>query len=205
VLAYKEYIDEEYRFVSALFLAPADGSQAAKVELPGEPQRFAWSPSGRWIAVLIGGEPRNKLAIVDASRALVVRTIDLPWAAYEVLWSPDDARILLRAFNDRELAIATTNGGPVARIATPGRSAVIGWMKGPLPRAAPKASRPPPVELATIVLWRRSDGALRRFRPPGGAIDAELERVGLYYGYNLRRAKFPGRVAFIPFRALFSR
>jgi hypothetical protein len=55
----------------------------------------------------------------------------------------------------------------------------------------------------TIHLTRRADGASRTVRPPGGAIDAELEGAGLYYGYNVPHAARPGRVVFVPLARLF--
>jgi hypothetical protein len=58
------------------------------------------------------------------------------------------------------------------------------------------------VSRGTITLRRLSDGYLRKLRPPGGAIDAELEAAGLYYAYN-SSGRFPGRVVFVPFSRLF--
>jgi hypothetical protein len=75
--------------------------------------------------------------------------------------------------------------------------------------------RPPPprethrgVALAVangaITLRRAADGRARTIRPPGGAVDAELEDDGLFYAYNAGKAKMPGRLVFVPFGELFA-
>jgi Tol biopolymer transport system component len=56
------------------------------------------------------------------------------------------------------------------------------------------------LERGTIVL-RRAGGRVRRIRPPGGAIDAELEQTGLFYAFGRRHAS---RVVFIPYDRLYS-
>ncbi len=70
---------------------------------------------------------------------------------------------------------------------------------------------PPPVETRRGVTVRvargtitlsRTDGRKRTIRPPGGAVDAELETTGLFYAYNIQ-ATYPGRLAFVPFAKLF--
>jgi Tol biopolymer transport system component len=74
------------------------------------------------------------------------------------------------------------------------------------PRPAPPRETKRGVAIAvsrgTITLRRLSDGYLRKVRPPGGAVDAELEAAGLYYAYN-SSGRFPGRVVFVPFSRLF--
>jgi hypothetical protein len=72
---------------------------------------------------------------------------------------------------------------------------------------------PPPAETrrgvsivtsgGTIQLRREQDGRTRTIRPSGGAVDAELEDVGLFYAFNLRHRAMPGRVVFVPFASLF--
>lgn len=60
------------------------------------------------------------------------------------------------------------------------------------------------VTSGTIQLRRVADGQLRTIRPPGGAIDAELESTGLFYAYNIG-GRFPGHLVFVSFEQLFRR
>ena len=55
-----------------------------------------------------------------------------------------------------------------------------------------------------INLLRLADGARTVIRPPGirGNVEAQLERSGLYYAYQVADAKTPGRVAFLPYAAV---
>lgn len=52
---------------------------------------------------------------------------------------------------------------------------------------------------------RMSDGRDRAYRAPGGRpiLDAELERSGLFYSYDLLRGRDRGRIAFVRFADLF--
>ena|SRR5437660_280521 len=52
---------------------------------------------------------------------------------------------------------------------------------------------------------RMGDGRDRAFRAPGGRpiLDAELERPGLFYSYNVRSGAWRGRIAFVSFAGLF--
>jgi hypothetical protein len=59
------------------------------------------------------------------------------------------------------------------------------------------------VRAGVILLHRRSDGATRRIAAPDGVVDAELENSGLFYAYNARGSRQPGRLVFVPFEALF--
>jgi Tol biopolymer transport system component len=59
------------------------------------------------------------------------------------------------------------------------------------------------VENGTIVLTRQSDGRTEKLRPPGGAVDAELEDAGLFYAFNTR-GSMPGNLVFVPFAHLFA-
>jgi hypothetical protein len=85
----------------------------------------------------------------------------------------------------------------------------------PVPNPVPYTGPPsPPTETrrdveastsnGTITLRRLADGKTHTLRPPGGAVDAELENAGLFYAYNLRSGQRPGRVIFVPFAALFT-
>lgn len=58
------------------------------------------------------------------------------------------------------------------------------------------------VERGTITLRRDRDGRTLRIRPRGSVVDAELEDDGLYYAFNDRKAKLPGRIVFVPFAQL---
>lgn len=75
------------------------------------------------------------------------------------------------------------------------------------PRPPPPAETRRGVSVATtggtITLRREQDGRVRTIRPPGGAVDAELENEGLFYAFNVRRGAMPGRIVFIPFASLF--
>ena len=55
-----------------------------------------------------------------------------------------------------------------------------------------------------IHLLRIADGARSVIRPPAtrGTVEAQLERSGLYYAYQVADAKTPGRVAFLPYGAV---
>jgi hypothetical protein len=63
-----------------------------------------------------------------------------------------------------------------------------------------------------IRVLRLSDGKKLTFSPPGkGAVDAQIERSGLFYSYNTRSEQYlgrtnssesPGRVVFVPFSTL---
>jgi dipeptidyl aminopeptidase/acylaminoacyl peptidase len=53
------------------------------------------------------------------------------------------------------------------------------------------------------VVITRTDGRTRTIRPPGGAVDAELEPTGLFYAFNGRGA-LPGTIVFVPFAKLFA-
>jgi hypothetical protein len=55
----------------------------------------------------------------------------------------------------------------------------------------------------TIRLQRVSDGRVRTIRPSGGAVDTELEDVGLFYAFNLRSAPMHGRIVFVPAASIF--
>jgi Tol biopolymer transport system component len=55
----------------------------------------------------------------------------------------------------------------------------------------------------TITLRRAADDRTRVIRPPGAVVDAELETVGLFYGYNIGVGAREGRVRFVPFEQLF--
>jgi hypothetical protein len=58
-----------------------------------------------------------------------------------------------------------------------------------------------------IHLLRIADGARTVVRPPAtrGAVEAQLERPGLYYAYRVADAKLPGRVAFVPYAQIVGR
>jgi hypothetical protein len=58
---------------------------------------------------------------------------------------------------------------------------------------------------ARIALVRLSDGSVVTLvpaRPPSSFVAARLTEAGLFYAYDLRRGRDPGRVAFVPARAL---
>jgi hypothetical protein len=78
----------------------------------------------------------------------------------------------------------------------------------PKPRPAPPRESRRGVAISvtsgTILLRRVADGLVRTIRPPGGAVDAELETAGLFYAYNVGGTRFPGHLAFVPFDDLFS-
>ncbi|HSC91082.1 MAG TPA: hypothetical protein VLB86_05455 [Gaiellaceae bacterium] len=97
-------------------------------------------------------------------------------------------------------------GGDVARPGAGGCGEETGDEEAPPRIVAPRELRRG-VRIAlsggTVVLTRAADGRVRRLRPAGGAVDAELEEAGLFYAYNVRGAAMPGRVAFIPMRQLF--
>jgi dipeptidyl aminopeptidase/acylaminoacyl peptidase len=80
----------------------------------------------------------------------------------------------------------------------------------------PAPTRPPPpaethrglafsMQHGVIRLHRATDGREITIRPPGDAVDAELEDAGLFYAYNLASGPFRGRVSFIPFEDLSHR
>jgi hypothetical protein len=80
--------------------------------------------------------------------------------------------------------------------------------------AATAPGRPPPpsetrrgvsitVVNGTIRLRRDTDGREVTIRPPGGAVDAELENTGVFYAYNTHD-RMRGRIVFIPFDRLIS-
>jgi hypothetical protein len=58
-----------------------------------------------------------------------------------------------------------------------------------------------------IHILRIADGARTVVRPPAtrGAVEAQLERSGLFYAYQVADAKLPGRVAFVPFAQIVGR
>jgi hypothetical protein len=56
-----------------------------------------------------------------------------------------------------------------------------------------------------IRVLRLSDGKKLTFSPPGkGSVDAQIESSGLFYSYNYKAGRSPGRVVFVPFAALLN-
>ena len=54
-----------------------------------------------------------------------------------------------------------------------------------------------------IRVLRLSDGKKLTFSPPGmGSVDAQIESSGLFYSYNYKGGRSPGRVVFVPFATL---
>jgi hypothetical protein len=58
-----------------------------------------------------------------------------------------------------------------------------------------------------IHLVRIADGARTMVRPPTtrGAVEAQLERSGLFYAYQVADPRLPGRVAFVPYAEVVGR
>jgi len=57
-----------------------------------------------------------------------------------------------------------------------------------------------------IRVLRLSDGKKLTFSPPGmGSVDAQIESSGLFYSYNYKGGRSPGRVVFVPFATLLKK
>ncbi len=57
-----------------------------------------------------------------------------------------------------------------------------------------------------IHVLRLSDGRKLTFSPPGkGSVDAQIESSGLFYSYNYKGGRSPGRVVFVPFATLLKK
>jgi hypothetical protein len=57
-----------------------------------------------------------------------------------------------------------------------------------------------------IYVLRLSDGKKLTFSPPGkGSVDAQIESSGLFYSYNYKGGRSPGRVVFVPFVTLLNK
>jgi Tol biopolymer transport system component len=101
-------------------------------------------------------------------------------------------------------------GGCSAEIERPFRRScfdgdeVAGRPPRPAPRDETHAGLSIETRGGTIHLRRLSDGRARTIRPPGGAVDAELEDAGVFYAFNLSREAMHGRIVFVPRASIFA-
>lgn len=115
-----------------------------------------WSPDGKWIAYLRGGEPRfyaynlNRLAVIPAAGGeprVLTETLDRP--AADPRWTLDGSAILFLVTDDRARHVARVraSGGPVQRLITGRRviSAISPGADGKLAVLAATATQIPEV------------------------------------------------------------
>jgi dipeptidyl aminopeptidase/acylaminoacyl peptidase len=142
--------------------------------------RLAWSPDGRWIAYLVGDEPKyfayslTRLAVVPAAGGPAkVLTEGLDRAVMgPLLWSPDGLSLTFLVEDDRAVYVGRVPaaGGPVEKLTT-GRRTVSDISAGPdgaITLLAGTADEPAEVSVL-------EKGTLRRLTRQNDALFAGLE------------------------------
>src|SRR5260370_8505470 len=90
----------EYR--SAIWVAPRDGSEAARLFTAGEKRDGSprWSPDGRWLAFVSNrgdDKAQAQIYVIPAEGGEARKLTDLKESAGELAWSPDSTRIAFTA------------------------------------------------------------------------------------------------------------
>ncbi len=90
----------EYR--SAIWVAPRDGSEAARRFTAGEKRDGSprWSPDGRWLAFVSNrgdDKAQAQIYLIPAEGGEARKLTDLKESASEIAWSPDSTRIAFTA------------------------------------------------------------------------------------------------------------
>ena len=200
-------------------LPPVEVSVGSGVRSRGKVLEIA--SSGPWVAALVDSSRTDCVHVFGwrpGSRAVVRFRASAPC-------DTDDAPELHSALALKGTSVTWSTfscgnfcygGGYKADLRRPGSETSFGGdALSDIPgEGAPKPRPRPPHEVrrgvavsvtsGTIQLRRVVDGRLRTIRPPGGAIDAELESTGLFYAYNVA-GTFRGRLVFVPFGQLFGR
>ena len=157
---------------------------------------FGWRPGSRTVVRFRASAPCDTDDAPESYSALTLKGTSVTWSTFSCgnfCYGGGYKADLRRPGSE-------TSFGGDALSDTPGE----GTPK-PRPRPPDEVHRGIAVAVAsgTIQLRRVADGQLRTIRPPGGAIDAELESIGLFYAYNIPGV-FPGHLVFVPFDQLFS-
>jgi Tol biopolymer transport system component len=195
---------------------PAPETASAR-ELRSRGKVVEISADGLWSAAILGASPLDCDHVVawNPSTAKLVR-FDVPSTvgcgdsfAYSYGLRVAGTRV---TYNDFFCGNSCYASSTIADVRRPGRASTgaeedVGQPDRPPghPRQPREIRRGVSMSLSAdaIQLRRLADGRARTIRPPGGAVDAELEANGLFYAYN-RRGSFPGRVVFVPFAELLA-
>lgn len=116
----------------ALRLAPADGSQAARILERGSPFYWSWSPDGGEMLMHIGGARRlseeARLAILTGQPESAPDVLDDVPANFQApAWSPDGSRLLYAGedeFGQQALYVRQRQSGEVKKLVN-----VPGWVR----------------------------------------------------------------------------